>query len=148
MQIVLANTGDEPNVLNKRIFNNITLIGSLKQDSNIIDPSILIEIENPTSYNYCFIPEFGRYYFIRDIRSVRYNLWEIVLHVDVLMSHKDDIKQCSVMLDNSETTGITYYIQNGVFINTCKDKTDIVQFSNGFNENGEYILITAGGIAT
>lgn len=148
MQIVLANTGDEPNVLNKSVFNNTTLTGSLKQDSNIIDPSILIEIENPTSFNYCYIADFGRYYFIRDMRSIRSNLWEILLHVDVLMSHKDEIMQCDVMLDNSETTGITYYIQNGVFINTCKDKTDIISFSDGFNENGEYILITAGGIAT
>lgn len=148
MQIILCNTGDEPNVISKRTFDSVSINGSMKNETNIIDPDILIDHNNPVNFNYCYIPEFGRYYFIKNIQLIRTNIWEIVLHVDVLMSHKDDLLKCSVLLEDSQTTGATPYIQNGLFVNTCKDKTDIISFENGFNEQGEYILITAGGIAT
>ena len=45
------------------------------------------------SANYCYIPEFNRYYYIEDIVSINNNLWQLILKVDVLMSWKKEIYQ-------------------------------------------------------
>ena len=45
------------------------------------------------SANYCYIPDFNRYYYIEDIISVRNNLWQLIMRVDVLMSWKKEIYQ-------------------------------------------------------
>lgn len=54
------------------------------------------------SSNYCKIPEFNRYYFITDITSVRRNIWQIELQVDVLMSYKDDFLKLNAFISRNE----------------------------------------------
>lgn len=43
------------------------------------------------NYNYAYIPDFNRYYFITNISSYRTNLWRIDMKVDVLMSYANEI---------------------------------------------------------
>ena len=40
----------------------------LKDDTSIVNPTIELSANNLTSYNYAQISDFGRYYFIRDIK--------------------------------------------------------------------------------
>lgn len=145
MDIGLYNNYSEKNVIEKTIDSLLPLNGNLKSDSSITDPVILIEMETPISHNYCYIPSFNRYYFIVDIRNIRNNLWELHLHVDVLMSFKEDIKKSVAIMDSTESENISTYLDNGIYRTLAKDKTDIISFSSGFNDEGEYILITAGG---
>lgn len=63
----------------------------LKDETSIINPEILISTASLTSYNYAYISDFGRYYFIRDIVSVRNNLWRLSLECDVLATYKSQI---------------------------------------------------------
>ena len=145
MEIGLYNNYSEKNVIEKSIASLLPLNGTLKDDSSITDPIILIEIDTPVSYNYCYIPSFNRYYFIVDIISIRNNLWELYLHVDVLMSFKEDIKKSVAIMESTESENTSTYLDNGIYRTLSKDKTDIISFSSGFNSEGEYILITAGG---
>ena len=145
MEIGLYNNYSEKNVIEKSIDSLMPLNGNLKAESSITDPVILIEMDTPILYNYCFIPSFNRYYFIVDIINIRTNIWELHLHVDVLMSFKEDIKNSVAIMDSTESENITTYIDNGIYRTLAKDKTDIISFSSGFNDTGEYILITAGG---
>lgn len=64
---------------------------NLKDETSIINPEILISGSSFTSYNYAYISDFGRYYFIRDIVSVRNNLWRLSLECDVLATYKSQI---------------------------------------------------------
>ena len=52
--------------------------------------------------NYAYIPEFNRYYFINDIISVRKNIWQLIMNVDVLMSYKDEILKLDAFVTRNE----------------------------------------------
>ena len=54
------------------------------------------------SANYAYIPEFNRYYFINDIISIRQNLWQISLSVDVLMSYKNQILETKAFVARNQ----------------------------------------------
>lgn len=145
MEITLYNTTSEKNEINKTISNGQTFTGTLRDMTSILNPEINIESNlNLSAFNYCHISEFGRYYFIKDVKSVRNGLWRISLKVDVLMSFKVDILASQGILKHTETFGEPYLSDNS-WENLVKDKTDILTFSNGLLDSGEYILITAGG---
>lgn len=150
MTLTLYNNVSSPHKIHKVLQSQLILTGDLRNESSIIDPVILIETTSDiVMYNYCYITEFSRYYFIRDIISVRTNLWRIICHVDVLMSFSQSIDNQQVVLDNSESSFQNKYIQDSsVFVASEKTMTEIKQFESGFSQNGEFILITAGGLAT
>ena len=148
MEITLYTNESEKNKLEKTITNSILLEGNLRDESSIINPIILIRSNKediPYMYNYAYIPAFGRYYFITDIESVRTGIWRVSMHVDVLMSYKEQIKNLNVIINNSEETGANNYLSGDQWITNVKNTTNIVNFPNGLNDNGEFILITAGG---
>lgn len=65
----------------------------LKHGCSIIRPTVSLDIGqagNPTAYNYCYIPEFNRYYFVSDW-IFENRLWTASLKVDVLASFKSYI---------------------------------------------------------
>jgi hypothetical protein len=146
MIIDLFVNHSEKNHLAKTLTNNLSLSGTLKQETSVINPTVIIETSNPTTYNYMYIPLFHRYYYITDIESIRNNLWRISGKVDVLMSFKDDIRNCNVLISDAQNTPENY-VSGEQWKSTVKSRTDIINFSNGFNNTGEYILITSGGIA-
>ena len=145
MNIQLCSNTSEKNKINKAITTGITLSGSLRNESNIVNPSITINIDNPTIYNYAYIPEFNRYYFITNYISLRTGIWQINLKSDVLMSFKDSILSSEVLINKTETNGKNNYLSGSNWVNNCKTKTDILTFPNGLLNDGKYILITAGG---
>ena len=146
MIIDLYRNHSEKNHLTKNLSNELSLNGTLKQETSIINPEIIIEINNPSTYNYMYIPLFHRYYYITDIESIRNNLWRIKGTVDVLMSFANQISNCYVLISDTQNTPENY-VSGEQCKTTVKTKTDIINFPNGFNNTGEYILITSGGIA-
>lgn len=145
MDIYLFRNNSEVNKIGKSLSNEIHLTGSLREESNVLTPAILIEIDNPSSYNYAFIPQFNRYYFIKEFVSVRTNLWRIMLESDPLESFKNEILSNSVIISDTEITGAYNYLSGDVWKASVKESTEIVQFPNGLLNSGEFILITAGG---
>lgn len=145
MNIILYVNNSEKNKIGKTLTNDFSLSGTLRDATNIINPVILIEISEIDNYNYCYINNFNRYYFITDITVIRTGLFAISLMVDVLESFKTDIKNLSVILLNTQNVGSSNYLPSPVFRNNVKSKTDILNFPNGLNDSGEFILITAGG---
>lgn len=145
MNITLYVNNSEKNKIGKNLTNDFYLSGTLRDSTNIINPVILIELDEIGNYNYCYIPNFNRYYFITDITVIRTGLFAVSLIVDVLESFKIDIKNLSVILLNTQNVGSSNYLSSPVFRNNVKSKTDIINFPNGLNDSGEFILITAGG---
>lgn len=63
----------------------------LKAPCNIIDPEIKIATQSdPTGYNYCYLPTFSRYYWVKNWTYVD-GLWNASLTVDTLASYRDEI---------------------------------------------------------
>lgn len=145
MEIKLYVNSSEKNKIGKTLTGESTYSGTLREVCDIISPSILIEGESFTGKNYAYIPSFGRYYFIESMEVVRKNLWRINLQVDVLESFKTSILNQNVILSDSEDNGASDYLDGDQWVSKVKALTDIINFSSGLNNNGEYILITAGG---
>ena len=148
MDIVLYVNTSERQAINKTIGSGLTLTGSLRGESSVISPSFLIENTNPSGYNYCYIAEFGRYYFITDITSVRTNIWRIDCAVDVLMSFKTQILNLDVIVSDDSLPDAECYYSGEQWQTLVKTKTDVINFPSGLLSDGEYILITSGGVAT
>lgn len=147
MDIVFYNTSSERNTLNKVLQEGITLHGAFRDECSISDPEFIIESDtNFTQYNYVYIPEFSRYYFITEITSVRTHIWRISLHVDVLMSFKNYILSSYVLLEQSETTAASNYLNSDSWVSQVRRNTTAMSFPYGFEDQGYYILITAGGV--
>lgn len=63
----------------------------VKSPCNIINPEIKIATNaNPTGYNYCYIPTWGRYYWVKNWTFAD-GLWTGSLVVDALASYRDQI---------------------------------------------------------
>ena len=83
-----------------------TLI-ELKEESDIINPTIVLSgIPNPYVFNFCYISEFDRYYWVDNWRWI-HGRWLATLHVDVLASYKAAIGASSqyVLRSASESDG-------------------------------------------
>lgn len=145
MQIILCKNHSEPNKINKTITDHLTISGTLRDETSVTNPEILLEISNPVPYNYMYIPEFNRYYFISDMISVKNNLWRLSAKVDVLESFKNNILASSAIISDTQVTALDKYMSGDVWKSKVKETTNIINFPNGLLENGEFILITAGG---
>lgn len=85
--------------------NEIELTGTLKTGTSIINPIIIINMTNDPyfDYNYMYIEEFKRYYFINDVVAVNNQLWQISAHVDVLYSFLEDIYTTKAFINRQQT---------------------------------------------
>ena len=139
------NTSEKEKI-DKNLTNEKSLTGFLKQATSVINPVITIEIENPSQYNYCHIPQFHRYYFINDMINVKNNIWEIHMHVDVLESFKTKIKANKAIVEKSEQTASSneYFNDGSTFYHDSREYNEIAMFQRGFDTSPSYILITAG----
>ena len=69
------------------------------------DNDVVIQYVNTLfNCNYAFIPQLNRYYFITDIVAVSNRLWELHMHVDVLMSFKDQLANVNAFVSRNEFT--------------------------------------------
>lgn len=102
MKLVLYNNKSDSRVINK----SIELIGEidviLKSSQNIMSPEIMLQTKTlPIEANYCYISDFGRYYYINAQRLENGNISSIELTVDVLMSFKDMILKSTVAAERT-----------------------------------------------
>lgn len=143
MDITLYQNISENNRVGKTLINVQTFTGNLRQSTSIINPVIMLNADNPTVYNYAYIPAFNRYYFINKIEAYRTGLFILTMSVDVLETYKTEIKGMLAIIDKNETVGNNYF-NDGSFVLDSRAYNQIINFSNGFNDNGKFILITAG----
>lgn len=151
MQIDLFTCNAERNRVNKSnyLLNRFTMDGNIKQPTSTTNVVIEVEKTNPViyGYNYMYISEFKRFYFIDEIINVSRNRWIIRASVDVLFSFKNDILTMECVIDKIESEpNANLYLDDGSFVMDSRKYNEIKEFPSGLNNNGEYILICAGGV--
>lgn len=124
------------------------LVGTLRAGSSIIDPVIIVEANAPgfqaNESNYIYVEEFGRYYYITNIISVSYTLWELHCHVDVLMSYKEQIRAQTAIVARQESK-YNLMLDDGIFMCYQNPKIQTKLFSNPTPfETQEFVLVVAG----
>lgn len=97
------NSGED-NVVDKTSFLTEVreVYGVLKDETNIIKPVIDFTFDFIPDFNYAYIEEFDRYYFITDITSIGLHMWEISFEEDVLMTYKNGIYELNGFIDRNE----------------------------------------------
>lgn len=150
MTIELFTCSSEKHRINKRAYisNRFTLQGTLKENTSVTNPKIMVEKTNPVlyNYNYMYIAEFDRWYFITDIVNVYDKMWIIEGHVDVLYSFSGDIYKTKAVIDKAENGAhANVYMNDGSFVMDSRKFNQVIPFPNGLSENGQFILICAGG---
>lgn len=144
MRITLYKNTSEKNKIGKNLTNSSTLTGTMRDQTSITKPYIMIEHADPTDFNYCYIDVFDRYYFVNEVTVIRNGLLGVSLVVDVLESFKTQILAQNVIVNKSQSN-TNFYLPDENLKTNVKTKTDILNFASGFLESGEFILITAGG---
>lgn len=79
---------------------------NLKDNTSFLNPTIEVYLPNydtPFGWNYAFISQFAKYYFIKDYRWSTSGYWEIDLTLDVLASHVTAIKAGTYFIKYAET---------------------------------------------
>lgn len=146
MLIYLYRNNSEPNRLDKDLTEVRVVSGSVRDTVSILNPAIRIERkadEVMDDFNYFYIPAWNRYYFLQDVVTVRREITEITGRVDVLQSFKNDIENLTVITDKQTESG-SVYINDGSWVAESREFYSTLNFQNGFNNAGEFILITAG----
>ena len=131
-----------------RLYRNLT--GHLVSQGHLIDPCDVLNPVIKMAYNayhvninYCYIPDFNRYYFIEDY-VIEGDTITLYMHVDVLYTYRQTILQSQCIAMRSSSHGNLYL------------KDDFVQFENGWiynyskfpyefdDETGTYLLYITG----
>lgn len=143
MEIKLLQNTSNTNSMTRNFRASQSLEGTLKEGSDVLSPNILIYHQNPSAYNMCYIKEFNRYYFV-EFENVRNNIWMMkALGVDVLYTYKDFILQLNAIIDKQEKS-YNEMLDDGSYLNQVNTFPEVISFSNGFSDDGQFVLITAG----
>lgn len=145
MEVVFYYNVSDDRVINKTLVGGTSLQGVPRDEVSIMSPTIRFESQDVLRFNYAYIPELQRYYTITNVTAYREGIWDVSFAVDVLMSFRGDILTYQVIVDKqSMLENGDEYIDDGSLVCDNVMFTRLHQFENGFNNNPEYILITAG----
>lgn len=117
---------------------------NFKDSSNIIQPTLLIEVGGWSSHNYAAF--FGRFYWIKSIDTIKNGLWLVHLELDALGSYRGHILNTSafVLYDSTANTEIPDR-RLGVKT-TChySYSTADMPWSYGSGHAGQYFIAISG----
>lgn len=148
IDIILGNSFDDKQKINKAFTKRVTLPGVIKEPSSIIDPSILIQanLGDLSGYNYCEIPAFRRFYYITNIKSATNDTVSLNLHVDVLMSFRDALMSCTGYVDRNENV-VSPMITDAERLRQVNPAISTVPFNTPAESGGyTYCLLTTKAV--
>ena len=122
-----------------------SISGALREQCSLISPVLTIEYPKVPDFNYVYIEAFGRYYFVTGVVSVRYNLWEISLECDVLMTYKDKLLECEAFIDRNENTFNPLIIDRRKVLEQGQNIVALAAENEVFEDTGSYIISLSNG---
>lgn len=118
MTINLYSISEDPLTMPKTLPEPTVMTGTIRDNQvDVMHPTILMSGAPSQTYNYAYLPDFGRYYFVDPPITDRTGLIRLQLHVDVLQSFYDDIMSAAVIVDRTQnatalTPGWNSYLQD------------------------------------
>lgn len=126
----------------KRPSGGLEKVIDLKAPCNIINPEIKIATEgDPTRYNYCYMPTFSRYYWVKNW-TYSDGLWNASLTVDTLASYREQIGNSTEYVTRSSAR-FDGTISDGLYPAAAKVQSVTTAFQGGFAEtiSGGFFVI-------
>lgn len=145
MKVKFYTISDFNNTLDRQIGTGTEVEIKIKsQNFNLLKPTFLfsLTLNNLFAYNYIYVPNFKRYYFIRDIEIIANGLYKISCVVDVLKTYADLIKNSSVLVTKS--TDFNKFVNIG-YETTVKKEITVVPINIKLNKAGTNILLANKG---
>lgn len=132
MNIQLFSTGDDIRKINKTLTAiTETVPCNVKDDDfSIITPKVILKYAAEyLTANYCYIPEFARYYFITDISMLTGGMCELTLTLDVLYTYREQITGLQVTAARSSNK-YNRYLNDNQQVTTSNPINQIKKFPN------------------
>lgn len=129
-----------------RLNKNLTTVATdisiqIKDDTEIINPVLILSRNVNVDFNYCYIHQLHRYYFVRGVTHSQNRIY-VNLEVDALMSFKSEINNLEVIANRSSSRYNTYQCDSEIpFENRNIISTQ--PFSGGFN--GQSLILAVNG---
>ena len=143
MTVIFYKYNDIKNKINKTLSGGLTINDVVIQnDFDITVFDLLIKNSDFNSeYNYCYIQDLGRYYFIESVEKMNGSIYKIRLTVDVLKSFSTQIENINAIITKSENPD-----DNFVDCEKSENYTsEVINMTDNFNHNGNLILVTSLG---
>jgi hypothetical protein len=125
--------------ITKLMTDTVEVTGTLRDTCDVLNPELLVKTD-VRKFNYVYIEEFKRYYYVKDITQYRQGMWVVKLKVDVLMSYRDAIL---------EFNGVVSRLNDSDYVNGASvfDSRDLHQRIDWDDElkPGSHILVAKGG---
>lgn len=136
---------DDPNTAYKNKTNQYVMTGTIQQDIDLLNPVIIIDTNvDLTKYNYIYISCLERYYFCK-VSLLYGGRYEVTCNVDALSTFIQELIYIPCIIDKEEIHN-DLYINDGTYVQGNKNYTTVTNFSGGFNDTAENILICCGGV--
>lgn len=137
-----------PNTVNKQLGEFTAIDGDLRQTFDVLRPTVTLRKHHLPTFNYCYIPDLGRYYFVDRVSFEGNNAYELALRVDVLKTYETQILAATGRV--SESDNPDPYISNRESVFDRRAKFEKVEFENKnvFNSDGSIIMVTIKGRET
>ena len=142
--INLYNVSDDNEKIDKTLgtaksFTNC----SIKEQTDVTNITLRIQTtDNLSAYNYAYVSEYGRYYYIDRIETTPTGYWVLSCRCDVLMSFKSDILNLKGTVTRSESLYNGYLIDNEYKAYAYRNIVT-KQFPSGLTDD-TFILMTVG----
>ena len=138
---------------NNTIQKNLSIVANknciLKKATSIMEIELELNVGTELDFNkinYIHIPKFNAYYFITDVTIFVGYVYRISCYKDVLQTYASDILNLRVVTDKVQSkSNANMFIDDNSFILENRIVNQIYNFPSGFNNSGEFILITVGG---
>ena len=143
MTVIFYKYNGIKNKINKTLENGLTVNDVvIHNDFDITAFELLIKDTNFNSeYNYCYIQDLGRYYFIESVEKMNGTIYKIRLTVDVLKSFSTQIENINAIITKSENP-------DNDFVDCEKSEnytSEVINLTDNFKHSGNLILVTSLG---
>lgn len=144
MLIKLYHTNSSSNTLGKELTGETPFSVVLKDTTEVLQPEITLKSETLLDFNYAYIPDFDRYYFINNIESVANSLVRILLSVDVIESYKEDILNSWGLISKDKPPN--FYVDSGYDSEVKKESTILKSDVVLDPDDRTIVLVSIGGL--
>lgn len=140
MNVIFYNHSKKSNST-KLPYGGDTIPCVLKDGCSIIHPNLELKISTRPLYNYAYIEDFNRYYYIDDWSYYR-GIWSCSLSVDVLTSWRSDILNTTAFIEYSSSNYSLDYTDSRVLPTNEKEVVlrETPSELSVFDSNGCYVL--------
>ena len=151
MTVQFATITSDPLKLDKRgdfqAANPVTITVEINQPCNTENPSFLLAVSGVFSYNYAYVPKWGKYYFMGEPTFLDGNRLTVSGVCDVLTTNADEIKTLPINIVRADKPNLK--LPDKMRPSQVNRQSEIITLKGGYKPakptDMRYVLTVQGG---